>query len=166
MLVPRIQNEPTTIKEHLVPCAEVHGGRISGNADVAEVPRTVPRRDVHASGKRDGKMREVPADAATFFVAFRGGPVSPRVMVAELDALVSVVADRLRPLPAALNAAKERPCQGRQLFGVAVATSHKEGKKVTGQFGYVPLLRRGAYTSSGSPLSSTTNSLRTSSSPG
>ena len=39
----------------------------------------------------------------------------------------------------------ERPCQGRELFGVAVATSQEKGKNVTGQFGYVPLLRRWAY---------------------
>src|SRR5450432_1023583 len=145
MIVPRIEGEPTTIKEHLVQCAEVHGSRIGGNADVAKVARAVPRGDVHASGKRHGKMSEVSADAAAFLVPLRGGTVRPRVMVSEFDAVVDVVTDRLRSLPAALSSAKERPCQVRQFFGVAVATGQQEGKNVTGQFGYVPLLRRRAH---------------------
>lgn len=91
-----------------------------------------------------GKMGEIPADAAAFFVAFRGGAVSACVMVAEFDAVMNVVTNRLRSLPAALDA-KERPRQVRQFFGVAVATGQHEGKNVTGQFGYVPLLCRRAH---------------------
>jgi hypothetical protein len=52
MIVPRVKGEPATIKEHLVPCAKVHGGRISWNAYVAEVARAVAGRDVHATGQR------------------------------------------------------------------------------------------------------------------
>jgi hypothetical protein len=52
-------------------------------------------------------MGEVPADATTFLLPLRGCTIAPRVMVAELDAVVSVVADRLRPLPAATDASEE-----------------------------------------------------------
>src|ERR1700736_318423 len=105
MIVPRIEGEPATIEKHLVPCAEVHGSLIGWNADVAEVASAVPGRNVHASGKCYGKMSEITTDATPFFMPFRGGAVRPRMMVAEFDAVMSVLADRLRPLPAALDAA-------------------------------------------------------------
>jgi hypothetical protein len=54
-------------------------------------------------------MCEVPANASAFRMSFRGSAVGARVMVTKLDATVSVVEDSLRPLPPALNAAKERP---------------------------------------------------------
>ena len=69
-------------------------------------------------------MGEVPADAATFLVAFGGGPVSPRVMVAELDALVSIVADRLCSLPATLDAARD-------IQLLAASNSHQSSHKET-----------------------------------
>jgi hypothetical protein len=69
-------------------------------------------------------MGEIPADAATFLVSLRGGAVPACVMVAELDdAVVSVVTDRLRSLPAALDAVKERPRQVRKLLGIEIPTS-------------------------------------------
>jgi hypothetical protein len=123
MVMPRIEGEPATVKEHLVPCAKIHRGRITRYANVTQVTCAVPRRDIHASGKRHGKMGEVPADAATFLVSLRGRAVSPGVMVAELNAVVSVVTNRLRSLPAALDAAEERPRKGGELFGVAIATT-------------------------------------------
>ena len=101
----------------------------------------VAGRDVHASGKRHGKMGEIPANAAAFLVTFRRGAVSPGMVVAEFNAVVGVVADRLRPLPAALDAAEERPSQIRKLLGVAVATCQQEGEGVARQRRSVPLMR-------------------------
>src|ERR1700730_1554462 len=102
MVVSRVEGEPATIKEHLVPRAEIHRGRIGWNADVAEVARAVAGRDVHASGKRHGKMGEIRADAAAFLVALRRGAVPPGMVVAEFNAVVGVVADGLGPGTASL----------------------------------------------------------------
>ena len=88
----RVEGEPATIQEHLVPRAEIHRGWIGRDADVAEVARAVAGRDVHASGKRHGKMGEIPA---------------------------GVVADRLRPLPAALDTAEELPGEVFKSFSVS-----------------------------------------------
>lgn len=46
---PSIESNPATIGEHLVPCAEIHGGRIGQDADVAQGSRAVARRNIHAS---------------------------------------------------------------------------------------------------------------------
>ena len=78
-------------------------------------------------------MSEVPANAAAFLVSLRGGTITSRVMIAEFDAVVTVVANSLRALPPTLDASKERPCEVRQLFGVAIATSQKEGENLRGQ---------------------------------
>ena len=56
-------------------------------------------------------MGEVPANAAAFLVALRGGAVPAGMVVAEFNAVVGVIADRLRPLPASLDASEERPGQ-------------------------------------------------------
>src|ERR1700743_2801871 len=119
MVVSRVEGEPATIQEHLVPRAEIHRGWIGWDTDVAEVARAVAGRDVHASGKRHGQMGEVPADAATFLMALRGGTGAPRVMVAEVDAVMGIVTDCLRSLPASLDGTEERPGQVREFFGVA-----------------------------------------------
>jgi len=86
-------------------------------------------------------MGEIPADAAAFLVALRRGAVPPGMVVAEFDAVVGVVADRLRSLPSAPDAAEERPGEVRKLLGVAVATCQQEGEDVTRQRRYVPLMR-------------------------
>jgi hypothetical protein len=107
----------------------------------AEVARAVAGRDVHASGKRHGEMGEIPADAAAFLVALRRGAVPSGMVVAEFNAVVGVVADRLRSLPSAPDASEERPGEVRKLLGVAVATCQQEGEDVTRQRRNVPLRR-------------------------
>jgi hypothetical protein len=118
----------------------------------------------HASRERHRKMSEVPTDTAAFLMALRGGAVPPGMVVAELEAVMGVVTDRLCSLPAALDAAKERPGQVRQFFGVAVAASRK-GRTSPGSSAMSHCCADGL-TSSGRPLSSTMNSLRTSRRPG
>ena len=71
-------------------------------------------------------MGEIPANAAAFLVTFRCGAVCPGMVVAEFNAVVGVVADRLRPLPASLDAAEERPGEVRKLLSVAVATCQQK----------------------------------------
>src|ERR1700721_3123956 len=86
---------------------------------------------------RWAKSRQTPV---ALLVAFRRGAVPPGMVVAELAAVEGVVADRLRPLPASLDAAEERPGEVRKLLGVAVATCQQEGEDVTRQRRYVPLM--------------------------
>jgi hypothetical protein len=101
MIVPRIQGEPSTIKEHFVPSAEVHWCRIDRYADVTKITRAIPRRDVHASGQGHCKMSEVPANTAALFVTLGSGAIASRVVIAELEAIVSIVANSLSTSPAA-----------------------------------------------------------------
>lgn len=122
MVMPRIESEPPTIKKYLVPRAKIHRSWIDWDADVTKIARAIPGWDVHAPGKRNREMSEVPANATTFLVPLKGRAVTSRVMVAEFNTVVSVVANRLRTLPAALDASKERPGKVRELFGVAVST--------------------------------------------
>src|SRR3984957_12022450 len=62
-------------------------------------------------------------------------------MIAEFDAVVSVVANSLRALPATLDTSKERPREVGEHFGVAIATSQQKGENLTRQLTYIPLLR-------------------------
>ena len=141
MIMSRVESEPPTIKEHLVPGAEIHGGGISRNPDVTEVTRAVARRDVHATRQGDCQMGEVSAYATTFVVPLRGGAVTSGMVIAEIDAAMSIIANRLCPLPATLDASKQRPCKVRELFGVAVATRQQERQSFTWQRANAPLLR-------------------------
>src|ERR1700753_3654117 len=95
MGVASVESKPTTIEEYFVPSAEVHRRGISGNADVAEIAGAIPRRDIHAPGKRDCQVGEVAAYATALVMPLRSGPVAARMMVTELDAIVGVVTDRL-----------------------------------------------------------------------
>ena len=56
-IVARIESPPRPVEEHLYPGAEIH--RIDhGHANVAKMAIDVPSRNVEASAKRDGEMRE------------------------------------------------------------------------------------------------------------
>jgi len=103
MIMPCIEGEPATIKEHLVPRTKIHRSRVGGNADVTEISRTVPRRNVHASGKRNCEMSEVPANTPPFLVTLGRGAVTAGMAIAELNAVVCVIANSLRALPAPLD---------------------------------------------------------------
>src|SRR5580658_10059645 len=90
-------------------------------------------------------MGEVAAYAAALLVSLGRSAILAGMMVSELDALVRVVANRLRPLPAAVDASKQRPGKVRELFGVAVAARQQERQDFAGQRADVPLLRRRAH---------------------
>src|SRR4029450_4528642 len=109
MIVAGIEGEPATVQIHLEPGGEIHRRGIAGHADVAEIAGAIARRDIHAAAERDGKMREVAADAAPLGMAFGGRAVTARMMVAEFDAPMHIVADRLHALPATLGVAAQRP---------------------------------------------------------
>lgn len=148
----------------IVPCAKIHRGQISWNSDIPEVTHAIPRRDVHASGRCNCEMGEVPAYAATFVMPLGSGTDTTR-MLAEINTIMSVIANRLRPLPAAPNASKERPCKVRELFSCRSSDLAKRNGKMS--LGNAPMFHccAAGLTSSGKPLSATTNLLRTSNRP-
>src|SRR5260221_11128610 len=88
-------------------------------------------------------MREVAADADALLMSFRRSPVAARVVVAEADPVMGVIANRLHAPPARRDAAKHRPGKVRQSFYVAVAAPQKMDQHVTGQLGAFQLRRVG-----------------------
>src|SRR5258708_5727353 len=134
MVVASIEGEPLAIEIDLEPRTEIHRSRVRWNADVAEIAGAIARRNVHAAAQGDGEMGEVAADADALIVAFGSGAVAAGVMVAERNALMDIVADRLHPGPSAVDAAEQRPCQIGQLLGIAVATAQQIDQDVVGQF--------------------------------
>ena len=85
------------------------GARIGRHADVAEITGAVARRDVHAAAQRDREVGEVAADAAPLGMRIPGGLGRAGMLVAEFDAIMDVIADRLHQRPALRNLPEQRP---------------------------------------------------------
>ena len=141
MIVTRIEGEPAAVEKYLEPCAEIHRRGIAGHADIAEITGTVARRDVHAPTKRHRQMREVTAYANAFVMAFRSRTIAARMVIAEFEALMHVVADRLDTLPAAGNASEQGPGEIRKSLGIAIAASNQVDQRLVRQYIDAPLLR-------------------------
>ncbi len=128
-----IERVPAPAEVHLEPGAEIHRVRHRGDADVAEIAGAVARRDVHAAAQRDGEVGEVPAHAALLAKAVPGGAGGRGVLIAEVQALVNVVADRLHPPPAGRSVAEHRPGHAGEVVGVAVAAAQQIDEDIVGQ---------------------------------
>src|SRR5262245_10612154 len=109
MVVTGVEGVPAAAEISLEPGGKIHRRGLAGNADVAEIPLAIVRRDIHAAAQRHRKMSEVAADAAALGMGLGAGAVVARVVIAEFEMVVHVIADRLHLLPAALNAAEQRP---------------------------------------------------------
>src|ERR1700722_8537586 len=101
-----IEGEPAPSHEGLEPGAEIHGRRIGGHADVAQIAGAVPRRNIEAAAEGDRQMREVAADAAPLREGPGRGPGGIRIRVAEGDMPVHEVTDGLHSAPARSRAAE------------------------------------------------------------
>ncbi len=145
VVVPGIHGEPAAIEKHFIPAAEVHGVRVDRHADVSEVTCAISRRNVHATRQRYSQMGIIAADTAAFFVTFRCRPVSSRILIAELDTVVHIIADGLCPLPTGLHAAEQGPGKIRQLLGIAIAARQQERQDVVRQIADSPLPRISAH---------------------
>src|SRR5687768_11509054 len=121
LVVPGVECVPLTRKIHLEPSAEVHRRRIGRNTDVAEIAGAVACRNIHATAKRDGKVREIPADAQTLVVSVPCRSRGAGVLVSEDKPLVNVITDRLNTRPSWLRRGEQRPSQIRQAIGIAIA---------------------------------------------
>jgi hypothetical protein len=137
----RVEGEPSPVQINLEPCAEIHRRRIGGDADIAEIAGAVTRGDIHAPAQCHSKMREVATDANALFVAFRRGSIATRVLIAEANSVMGVVANCLHPLPPRGHAAKQRPGKIRQFLGVAIATAQQIDQHVIRQLTYFDLSR-------------------------
>jgi hypothetical protein len=80
------------------PSAEIHWGIVERHADIAEVAGAVARRNVHAAAQRDREVSEVPAHAASLVMNILRRLGRAGVGVAENDAIVDIVADRIHQL--------------------------------------------------------------------
>ena len=91
----------------------------------------------HSVTARCAKSRQTPACSR---VSFRRCPVAARMVVAELNAVVNVIADRLHACPAADNRPEQRPREIRKLLRVAVSAAVQERQHVVRQVLHCPLL--------------------------
>src|SRR5215210_2136193 len=80
-VVPCIERVPLSGQIDLEPGAEIHRRRIRRNTDIAEIPRAVASRDIHASAERDGKVREIAAHAEALVVSIPCGPRGARMFI-------------------------------------------------------------------------------------
>src|SRR5258708_6866914 len=111
MVVARVEGEPPSVEIDFEPGAEIHRRGIGRNADITEITGAVTRGDIHAPAQCHRQMREVAADADAFLMAFESSPVGTRVLVAEANPVMGIVANRLHALPARPRAGKQRPTQ-------------------------------------------------------
>ena len=140
-IVPGVKGIPFAVEKDLEPGAEVHRRRVFRHANVTEVTRAIASGDVHAAAQGDGKMRKVTAHADTLLMSFGGGAVAAGMVVAELNAVIDVVADRLHALPATGDRTEERPSEIGQFLGIAVSAPVKERKDVVRKIVHFPLTR-------------------------
>src|ERR1700721_3942430 len=112
---------PLPAKKHLEPGGEIHRTVFCGHTDVAEVPGAVARGDVHAATEGDGEMRVVAADAGPIVKRFQRCACHTRVLVAEREVSMNIVADCLNAVPSRRRLLKEFPRYVRASIGFAIA---------------------------------------------
>jgi hypothetical protein len=96
-----IEGIPFALQEDLEPGAEVHWRRVPGYTDITKIAGAVAGRVFRATAQRDGQVSKVAADADLLQMSFGRHAVAAGVVVAELDPLMDVIADRLHSLPTA-----------------------------------------------------------------
>ena len=124
-VVAGIEHVPLVVEIHLKPAGEIHGVRVDGHADIAEVSGAVAGRDVGAAAQGQRQMGEIPTDADPFVEGFPGGAGVAGVVLPEADVLVHEVADGLDASPA-FHVAELRPGYLGQPVGLAVAAAQQE----------------------------------------
>ena len=95
---------PRTFEPGLInfePCGKVHRRRVQRNADISEIAGGVARGNIHATAKRDRKMRKVTTNTDLLRVSLRRGASGVRLLVIKPQPIVNVIDDFLdaQPLP-------------------------------------------------------------------
>jgi len=122
-VVPCIKGMPRTAEIGFEPSREIHWRVRDRHANIAQIARAVPRRDVHAATKRDCQVSEVPADAGAIAVSLPRRPGAARMFVAKRNVVVNVITDGLNPAPAEWGFPEQRLCDLGQPVGFAVAAA-------------------------------------------
>src|SRR5215218_374471 len=78
-------------------------------------------------------MRKVAANAFLLMMALGCSAIGARVLIAESDAFVNVVADGLHAVPAWLGFAEEGPGEIGKSFGIAVAARQEKLQRSVGE---------------------------------
>jgi hypothetical protein len=132
MVMAGVEGKPPSVEENLEPCAEIHRRGIPGHADLAEIAGAIAGGNVHAAAQRHGEMSKIPADADALGMSFGSHAVAARVVVAEFNVVMHVVADRLHALPAAIDTAEQRPREVGKFLRVAVAAPQEVYQRFVG----------------------------------
>jgi hypothetical protein len=119
MVVARVERIPPPSEEE--PRAEVHWCRIARYTDIPLLPCAIAGRDIHASAQRYGEMGKVPANTHPLLITLRRGPIASRMVIAELNTTVNILANGLDALPATRDVTKQRPSQVAQLLRLHLA---------------------------------------------
>ena len=129
-VVARVECIPAIAEIDLEPGGKIHWRRVWRHADVAEITSAIARRYIHAAAQCDRQMSEVTADAALLAVGSPCGFGRARMLVAEFDPIMDVIADRLHERPAFRNAPKQGPRFVRQAIGLAVPAAKQIDQNV------------------------------------
>src|SRR5438132_1042530 len=100
--------------------------------DVAQVAGAVARRDVHASAEGNGQMCIVAADAGPVVKGLQRCPRHARVLIAEGDMSMDIVADSLNSAPSRWRLPEEIPRRLGKPIGLAVPASEQEEQRFLG----------------------------------
>src|ERR1035438_6710710 len=125
-VVPRVESIPTSIKVRLEPAREVHRRVRRRHADIAEVPRAIASRDVHASAKSNCQMRHVSANPRAFMERFPGCLGWPGKLVPESDLTVHIIADCLHARPTLGRISEQIPCCLREAVRFTITAAQKK----------------------------------------
>src|SRR5271166_4218244 len=132
-VVARIKGIPLAAEIGFEPGCEIHRRVHGRHADIAQITGAISRRNVHAATEGDGQVSIIPANAGTIAEGFPSRPAGARVLVAEGDVLMNVVADGLDAAPAERRIPEERPGDLGKPVGLAVTAAQQEHQGLVGQ---------------------------------
>ena len=142
-VVAGVEGVPMAVEKCLEPGREIHRSVRRRHTDVAEVAGAVARRDVHAPAEGNGEVRIIATDSRPVVVGLERRPGHSRVVIAEGDVPVDIVADRLDAVPSRWHLLEEIPRNLGQPIGFAIPASQQKEQGVVGQVRHRNLLRLG-----------------------
>ena len=96
-------------EEGIEPRSEIRHSVWRRHADVAQVAGAVARRNVHAPAKRYREVCVIAADAGPIVKGFQRRARHARVLIAEDDMTINIIADRLHAPPSRWRLSEELP---------------------------------------------------------
>ncbi|MCY1307156.1 hypothetical protein D9M70_570590 [compost metagenome] len=118
---------PAISKKDFEPRVEIHRRRMIALRDVGHVAVHIARRHVHAAAEGDRQMRIVAADADAILMGFERGAHCLGIAVAEDQALMHIVANRLHALPTGRHISEQSPRERTEPIRFAVTAGREIG---------------------------------------